>query len=244
MFDSSPAAAQPLLFLFDIDGTLLRSGGAGQEAMFRTLADAFGRTDISGDIAAAGRTDFAITSDLYDEYEIDATDEVRQQFHDTYTGHLRDVLPELSGRVLPGVRESLDRLRAIESVTLGLLTGNYFEAAVVKLRHFKLSHYFCELRTLESTIGGYGDHDRSRDDVARRAMRAARSTDELLEPARTWVIGDTPADVQCGRAIDAKTIAVATGQFDRDTLAAAEPDLLLDTLEGDWIDRVLAYHAD
>lgn len=233
------SSSPPHLCLFDIDGTLLLSGGAGQAAMHRTLGDVFDLSDTTGEIAAAGRTDYAITADLFADHGIDHTKESLATFLDSYTGHLADVLPELDGTVLPGVHETLARLQAMPHVTLGLLTGNFFGAAVAKLQHFGLAQPFCERGTLETALGGYGDHDADRDDVARRAWTAAERHPSDFAPERTWVIGDTPSDVQCGRAIGANTVAVATGMFDRDTLAACDPTVLLDTLEdAAWLERI------
>ena len=228
--EERPAAtSNPQLWLFDIDGTLLLSGGAGQAAMLATLEHEFGVNEVQGDIPAAGRTDAAITADLFAAYGIDVDDKIRDRFRDRYITHLERVLPELPGVLLPGVRPLLEELQADPHVRLGLLTGNYHAAARAKLAAFDLLDYFPHRDG--QLVGGFGDDFPNRDDVAGVAWTAAASHHNDVAASRTVVIGDTPADVQCGRAIGAHTIAVATGGFDRDMLAACEPDRLVDTLQ-------------
>ncbi len=92
-----------------------------------------------------------------------------------------------------------------------------------KLKHFGLAHFF--------KFGGYGDKHADRDDVARQAKRSAQATlGERFDAAKMWVVGDTVHDVRCARAIDSRVIAVETGGVDRDELASAQPDLLVETL--------------
>ena len=221
---------QPLLWLFDIDGTLLISGGAGQHAMLQTLSQEFAIDEVTGDIPAAGRTDFAITRDLFEQYGIAPSDEVRDRFRSRYLEHLGAVLPSLPGTLLPGVEPVLQTLDADARSRMALLTGNYHGAAVAKLQTYGIDHYF-ERCSDESLLGGFGDDHPDRDDVARAAWEAASGLFEGVVADRTFVIGDTPSDVQCGKAIGAVTIAVATGLFDEQTLAATDPDVLLRSLD-------------
>ncbi|MEZ6068179.1 MAG: haloacid dehalogenase-like hydrolase [Planctomycetaceae bacterium] len=205
--------------LFDIDGTLLNSGGAGQLAMERALANVCGLTEINGDIPAAGRTDRAITTDLFRLHAIDDTPELWRTFQEEYFRQLPAALNELDGCVLPGIVALLDHLATHSHLTLGLLTGNFRIGAELKLRHYQLEHHFA--------FGGFGDDHHHRDDVARLAFAAAaRHLASEPRADRVWVIGDTPADVTCARAIGAQAVAVATGIYSHDTLAATAPDLL------------------
>jgi phosphoglycolate phosphatase len=207
------------VLLFDIDGTLLSTGGAGQQAMEQALASQFGITRPTEGISAAGRTDRAITHDLFAYHKIEATPEVWEQFQQTYLAHLAEILSELPGRVLPGVEALLRTLSTRQDVVLGLLTGNLAGGAELKLRHYGLDHYF--------VAGGYGDEHHDRDDVARmaRAVIAEHCTFDIHDD-RLWVIGDTPHDVRCGRAIGAKVAAVATGSFTFEQLRETNPDQL------------------
>ncbi|MHC4879425.1 MAG: HAD family hydrolase [Planctomycetota bacterium] len=207
------------VYLFDIDGTLLRSGGAGQAAMEVGLERAFGITAPTEGISVAGRTDFAIIGDLLEYHRVAPTDENRQRIIDEYLSHLPTELSTREGLILPGVVELLDRLNAIEESHLGLLTGNLRRGAELKLTHFELIHHF--------KWGGFGDEHAHRDDVARAAFAEVLSEMPHAESDTVWVIGDTPADVQCGRAIGASVLAVATGLYSNEQLAATEPDQLV-----------------
>ncbi len=205
--------------LFDIDGTLLRTGGAGQRAMERALTDVFGIAEPNEEIPAAGRTDRAITADLFAHHELAPTQSQWVQFQTVYFGHLQSTLQELEGTVLPGIETLLDRLATRSDVTLGLLTGNFREAARIKLEHHAIDHHFA--------FGGYGDTHHDRDDVARVAWgEACRHLGRDIHPRAVCVIGDTPSDVKCARAIGARAIAVATGMFTAEELIHTQPDEL------------------
>lgn len=218
--------------LFDIDGTLLNTGGAGGAAMLAALEEVFGVTRPIDGIPMAGRTDRAITHDLFRYFEIEHHPEVWRNFIGTYLRLLPKFLDERTGMVLPGIAELMDSLGRRDDVALGLLTGNLREGARLKLSHFDLYHYF--------KFGGFGDEHHDRDDVAREAFNAVRELFADVDPSQVWVIGDTPADVQCGRAIGANVIAVATGHYTTDELRAhhpchcfadfSSPDVLLELL--------------
>lgn len=209
--------------LFDIDGTLLNTGGAGQTAMELALAEVFQITGPTQEILAAGRTDKAITTDLFAFHKVQLNEQSLQEFLRCYLTHLPAAMQRGQGQLLPGVKPLLDQLNARENCLLGLLTGNYETAAWLKLRHFAIdTHFRC---------GGFGDLHLDRDDVARSAHQAVT---ELMKRApqadRLWVIGDTPSDIKCGKAIGAKTIAVATGIFPASDLEPHRPDVLLESL--------------
>ena len=211
----------PHVCLFDIDGTLMNTGGAGQHAMEQALLEVFGVAGPYEDILAAGRTDRAITADLFAHHGIDPTEENLQTFLRAYVRHLPRSLNSQEGRILPGVGALLDELTALETVALGLLTGNYQVGAQLKLQHYSIDHHFA--------FGGFGDVHESRDDVARIALRSAEEhLERSIETRTVWVVGDTPADIQCGRAINANVVAVATGIFSAQELQAAGPDLLFE----------------
>jgi len=209
--------------LFDIDGTLLNTGGAGQVAMEIAIQEEFETDRPVEGISYAGRTDRGIMLDILNFYGIEPTQETFERFQQRYLSHLRVQLNQITGVVLPGVEEALEQLAEHDEVHLGLLTGNFAEGAFLKTNHFKLDHYF--------TIGSYGDHHIDRDDVARTALQKIHSQHgDTINPDQLWVIGDTPADVQCARAIGANVIAVATGIFSYETLEETEPDILANNL--------------
>ena len=220
------------VLLFDIDGTLIDAGGAGQAAMEQAVAQLFGETRPVDGILAAGRTDRAIGRDLFDYYSIPATDDNWTRYLNTYFSLLPDSLRTRHGAILPGVVPLIEQLSNHDDVFLGLLTGNFAEGARLKLEHFGLHHHF--------QTGGFGDLHLHRDDVARDALTAVREHLPDVTAEQIWVVGDTPADVQCGRAIGAKVLAVATGIFSSDQLAAHRPDVLLDdlTLASEWLCRL------
>lgn len=210
--------------LFDIDGTLLNTGGAGQIAMERALAEVFSITGPTQEILAAGRTDRAITTDLFDYHKVVRDDAAHARFLECYLTHLPAAMDDGQGALLPGVSQLLDNLSPREDAFLALLTGNYETAAWIKLKHFAIDQHF--------RCGGFGDSHLDRDDVARAAHQ---SVTEVLKSTphadRLWVIGDTPSDIRCGKAIGAKTLAVATGIYSAEELEPHRPDLLLESLE-------------
>jgi phosphoglycolate phosphatase-like HAD superfamily hydrolase len=188
--------------------------------MEAALRDAFGIAAVRDVVEYSGRTDRAIARDLLAVHAIDPTPDNDRLLRDAYLAHLPLSLKVRGGAVCPGVNELLADLHAREGMVLGLLTGNIRAGARHKLGHFRLWDFFA--------CGGFGDEHFERDDVARRAMTEVRAhLGRALDPREVWVIGDTPLDVQCARAVGARVAAVATGWHSRDELAAHRPDLLL-----------------
>lgn len=205
--------------LFDIDGTLIHTGGAGKAALFEALRSAFDIARPHEKVEIHGRTDRGITRDLFLHHGIDDCPEHWHRFRDAYLRHLPEMMAQREGAVLPGIVPLLDRLRSRDDVLVGLLTGNTRRGASLKLRHFGLDQYF--------DLGGFGDDHVDRIDVAREALAVVTSRmNGAVDVNRMWVIGDTPGDVRCGRAIGAKVIAVATGDSTHEELAATNPDHL------------------
>ena len=226
------------LLLFDIDGTLLLSGGAGIRAMTRAFEEVFGIGDGFAGSDVAGRTDRFILSNALVSAGLPDTPEQHQRFREAYVPLLREeILKPATGRygLMPGIQALLNALRDRGSVHFALLTGNYELAAYVKLSHFGIQDFF--------EWGAFGEESTERDELARIALRRAE-TRGLPASAReqSVVIGDTPHDVACARAIGARVLAVATGNFSEEELRAsgahvAMPDLsdtdrALRTLEG------------
>ncbi len=210
-----------IVCLFDIDGTLLSSGGAGKAAFEMALLREFRLSELIDQVPMSGRTDRAIVGDLFRIHEIDDNAGNWRRFQKVYLQCLPGTLDSCEGRVLIGVRRLLDLLASSGDVALGLLTGNMQLGAKLKLGHYGLYDRF--------GFGAFGDEHRSRDDVARGAWEIiTREIDASILAESVWVLGDTPFDVRCARAIGAKALAVTTGYHTREQLAASEPDLLVD----------------
>lgn len=211
------------VLLFDIDGTLIHTGGSGTAALHAAMQSAFGIASAIDSVAVHGRTDRAITRDLFVQHGVADVPEHWDRFRAEYLRHLPQLLAQRQGVVLPGIVELLERLRDRDDCAMGLLTGNTREGARIKLRHYGLDHFF--------DFGAFGDVHQERDDVARSALALIqRRFVNGLDLNRVWVIGDTPSDVRCGRAIGARCLAVATGNHSLTELAAAEPDHLAENL--------------
>lgn len=229
MFDSVPAPER--LILFDIDGTLLFAGGAPRRAFRRALVEYFG---TEGEVARddfSGKTDPQIVYELMTAagFEDDHIAERIAAVFEHYLGGLETELRRETGHHLfPGVAELLPRLADDPRAVLGLVTGNVEEGARLKLAHFGLWELF--------RVGAFGSDDRVRDRLPPIAVERARGlTGRAFEGEEVVIVGDTPADIRCARASGALAVAVATGSPSRKALIAAEPDILLDSLE-EWPD--------
>lgn len=212
------------LVLFDIDGTLIRTGGAGMRAFERTGAAVFTVPDGVRHLTFAGRTDTSLVRDFFRGHQIETSSENFRRFLEYYVFLLDYLLPQHVGAVCPGVPEFLDGLRALSPAPLvGLQTGNIRLGAEIKLRHYGLWHRF--------EIGGFGDDHEDRRELTRIARdRAGRHFPGGLPPDEVLVIGDTPHDIDCARALGARVLAVATGGATPDELAAHRPDWLVPDL--------------
>lgn len=205
------------VILFDIDGTLIRSGGAGKFAMEAAMRTAFGLAEVRDNVPYSGRTDQAIGGDLLRENDIEVTDATMKALRAAYLDALPRSLAEQGGTVCLGIPEILRELAPRPDVLLGLITGNVREGARIKLTHFGLWDTFA--------LGGYGDIHHDRNDVARDALRQVHEHLGRRVPLEeVWVIGDTPLDVQCARAIGARAVAVATGWHAIEELHATDAD--------------------
>ena len=211
------------LLLFDIDGTLIHSGGAGVHALKSAFTERFGIVDDLHDIEIAGMTDSGIVVSILNKHKIPATPENVSAFLDSYVHFLSLELPRRVGKLLPGVLELLEKLKSRPQLVLALLTGNVSRGAQLKLEHYGVWHFF--------EFGAFADdhHDRNRLGTVARA-RAKEKHGRQFSTSEIDVIGDTPRDIACGKAFGARTIAVATGTWKRNQLAKYEPDFLIDDL--------------
>ena len=224
------------LILFDIDGTLVLTGGAGGRAMARAFQEVFGFSNGLGSISMAGRTDAWIVSQMLAGHGIVDAGAELERFLDVYLGYLAtEVLqPNVEKRVLPGVRSLLDLLAIRDDVHLALLTGNYRRGAEIKLEHFDLWRYF--------GAGAYGDDSHDRNGLLWMAMANVEAAGgPRVRPSEVVIIGDTPLDVAVAVAGGARSLGVATGNYDVDTLIASGADAALpDLSDGEAVLRALS----
>jgi phosphoglycolate phosphatase-like HAD superfamily hydrolase len=218
--------AQPTLLLFDVDGTLLLTGRAGLRAMVNTFETLFGVPDAFEGVPMGGRTDSWLVSDALTRWGLPDTPENHARFRATYLSKLRTEI-QLPGTgvkgLMQGVRPLLDAARARPHLHLALLTGNYREAAAIKLRYFDLGDYF--------RFGAYSDDSADRNQlvpIARERAMAHGVPDAAC--VRVVVVGDTPHDVTCAAVGGARSIGVATGGYTREELERAGADVTLDDL--------------
>jgi phosphoglycolate phosphatase-like HAD superfamily hydrolase len=206
------------LVLFDIDGTLVRTGGAGVKAFAKVFKTEFGATDGFERLKFSGRTDISLIREFFGVHNIAASRENFQRFLERYVFWLDYILAKSDTATCPGVREFIHQLQALRpSPLLGLLTGNVRLGAEIKLRHFDLWKVFA--------TGAFADDHEERDQIAAIAReRGTKILGEDLRDEQVLVIGDTPLDIRCGRAIGAKVLAVATGGSSLAELQQHAPD--------------------
>lgn len=206
------------LVLFDIDGTLVHTGGAGVRAFAKVFASEFGARDGVERMKFAGRTDVSLVREFFNLHGIPATSANFERFFERYVHWLDYILARSESAECPGVRAFIHDLHAQpEPPLLGLLTGNIRLGAEIKLRHFGLWDFF--------VTGGFADDDEDRDKIAAAAkQRGSRVLGRELRGNEIVVVGDTPLDIRCGRAIGAKVLAVATGGARYEELKAHQPD--------------------
>jgi phosphoglycolate phosphatase len=215
------------LVLFDIDGTLLLSDGAGRRAMEGALSHVFGSPGDAG-YHYDGKTDRQIVRELMrrDGLNDDAIDARLDDVVAHYLTRLHAELAVAAKRVrrLPGVAELLDALEARDDVVLGLLTGNVVEGARAKLDAAGID--FDRFRV--NAFGSDHEHRPRLPEIAQRRAREALGVD--LAGHAIVVVGDTPADIDCARSVGARTVAVATGRFTVADLAEHGPSAVFEDL--------------
>ena len=175
-------------------------------------------------------TDSGIVVSILNKHNIPPTNENMSAFLDSYVHFLSLELPRRKGKLLPGVLELLERLKSRQHLVLALLTGNVSRGAQLKLEHYGVWHFF--------EFGAFADdhQDRNRLGPFARA-RAKEKHDREFSASEIDVIGDTPRDIACGKALGARTIAVATGTWSRDQLSQYHPDFLIDDLSN--VERII-----
>ncbi|HWC30778.1 MAG TPA: HAD family hydrolase [Dehalococcoidia bacterium] len=211
------------LYLFDIDGTLLSTGGSGRTAMAMAFERVFGVKNGFEKVEFTGRSDLAIAHDALRLAALSNGDlaSVLSRFKRAYYRQLPALLAASTGHLLPGVVDLLKRLNAEEKTTVSLGTGNFRASARIKLRHYGIHEHF--------RYGGFGDRTTVRAGIIEQGIRAANRA--VGKHGTVFVIGDTVHDIAAAKANGAVAVGVATGLPSRDELAGAGPDILLDTME-------------
>lgn len=211
----APAA---VVLFWDLDGTLLLTGRAGLYAFAEALEEVTGAAVDLEELSTPGLTDAGVAQLVLEHAGQRADPPSVEAVLRSYERRLPESLPRRQGRVLDGIRDVLEDLENRDDVRSYLLTGNTPAGARAKLRHYELDRFFPEGE------GAFCIDHGSRVEIARRALPLADGAEAV------YVIGDTPADVECGKAIGARTIAVASGWHSPDELAATEPWIVLERI--------------
>jgi phosphoglycolate phosphatase-like HAD superfamily hydrolase len=211
------------LLLFDVDNTLLWSGGAGSQAMGLAFRDLFGIEDGFKKVEFSGRTDRYIVATALRQHGIDGDfDEHQVRFLERYYTHLPQALRERQGKLMPGFPALLDDLSGRPDIRLGLATGNFSQAAQLKLAHYGIDGYF--------SGGGFGEESEDRAVIVRSAVQRLS---EGLPGAEAVIIGDTPHDVSSAKANRAVAVGVATGSHSVEQLKECGADFVFQDFS-DW----------
>jgi len=217
------------LVLFDIDGTLLMTGGVGQSSAQKALERVFGTSGRLDAFYPGGRTIEAILIETLRDAGISMEEILakRDQFYEDFLREFKQQINEerFQVRPCPGAMVLIEELRKRKDILLGLLTGNHRETAILKLQAagFDFQHFH---------VGAYGDESTERPALIPIVQdRAAQRTNQTFSGHNTVVIGDTTRDVASAKAANAYSIAVATGTDDIDQLKAAQPEYLFENLE-------------
>jgi phosphoglycolate phosphatase len=210
------------LILFDIDGTLIRSGGAGVRAFEKTFTEIFGLRDATKRMKFAGRTDVSLVREAFRLFDVDPAEENFRRFFEHYPVFLHELLQTTTGGVCEAILPLIEELQqAPEKPVLGLLTGNIRRGAELKLSHYNLWHHF--------TTGAFADDHEDRNCIASMAQqRGEEAIGGKLRGEEIVVIGDTPLDISCAQSIGAKVLAVGTGEYSRAELAKSNPTWSVD----------------
>lgn len=203
---------------FDIDGTLVHTGRAGVKAFAKVFSTEFGAHNGTEQMKFGGRTDVSLVREFFRIHDIEPSPAHFERFFDRYTFWLDHIIKESAGAACRGVLSFLAELKAAPNPPmLGLLTGNIRLGAEIKLRHFGLWDTFI--------TGGFADDNEDRNGIAAMAFqRGVRLLGDDLQPEEVVVVGDTPRDIECGRSIGSRVLAVATGGSTLEELRNHTPD--------------------
>jgi phosphoglycolate phosphatase len=209
--------------LFDIDGTLIDSGGAGIRSLNLAFNETFSIPDAFKGVSMAGKTDMQILREGLSLHRIGHSNGSVPAFFDTYLKHLRNNIDTGRGHIKPGVKNALEFLKSDDGCLLGLLTGNIERGARIKLEAFGLDPYF--------ETGAFGDDSEDRNKLLPVAIdKLYKKTSLRMDFKDCVVVGDTPKDVECSKPYGALAVAVATGPYTSGSLADAGADAVFEDL--------------
>jgi phosphoglycolate phosphatase len=215
-----------MIFLFDIDGTLLLSGGAGRVALQRAMDELLPVTGAMDRVTCAGKTDRGIIEEACRAaLGREPADDLVQRIRDGYTAFLPGELADnLSFRLMPGVPQVLHALRRRKRTWLAVATGNIEPGARAKLQRAKLDHLF--------DVGGYGGDHRERTGILRDALQAtARHANMSLDQmGPVIVVGDTVRDIEAAQALGLHVAVLADTTTPMELLQEADPDVIVEDL--------------
>ncbi|MFN5060472.1 MAG: HAD family hydrolase [Chloroflexota bacterium] len=211
------------LLLWDIDGTLLYSGGVAGEAMRAAMSRIYGRPSSNDRREYAGKTDQQIILETFSDVSHAELKAKLDDFAQAYMAELTVRREEMAqrGRVLPGVPAALAHFQQQPDIHQSVLTGNMMAVAELKLQLTNLIDY------VDMHTGAYGSDHHARVELPRFAIERAHQRGMTITGSQLVIIGDTPNDIACGKAHGARTVAVATGPFSVADLAAHHPDAVL-----------------
>jgi len=203
--------------LFDIDGTLIDSGGAGMLSLNLAFKEVFSVDNAFRTIHMAGKTDLQIVNEALRMHNIDSSNGNVPGFFDCYIKYLENTIHDNRGHIKPGIMQALELLQMRDDIALGLLTGNIETGAMIKLEAFGLAEFFA--------AGAFGENDSDRNKLLPIAVEKLREKKGIeIDYRQCIVIGDTPRDVECSKPYGAYTIAVATGPYSYDELSGIGAD--------------------
>ncbi len=209
-----PANDSDRLLLFDIDGTLLDAAGAGLSALTDATREIF--EDDGPPLDLAGATDWGLFRATCKTFGRADEEDLRAKFYDAYLARLEQALnsPCFNVTLLPGARKLIEELSNLPDVHLGILSGNIAAGSETKLAYFDLDHHF--------SFGAYGDDHYDRNQLGPIALRRAKEeTGIKFTTSNIIIIGDTPKDINCAKALGCSCLAVATGHFSNKELEEA-----------------------
>lgn len=212
------------LILFDIDGTLIDSGGAGTRSLDLAFKELFYIDNAFEGISMAGKTDIQIMKEGIDKHNLPLVNGILLDIINAYIKNLTIEINNDKRHVKPGIKEALNMLKSGNgNYQLGLLTGNIKQGARIKLEPFDLNQYF--------PSGAFGDDDENRNNLLPIALERFKSISGREINFRDCIIvGDTPRDVYCAKPYGVSCIAVATGTYSVSSLVEVGADVVMEDL--------------